>query len=433
MTRQTMSSRLKYATRGLVAVMAFGVAVAPALAAGPADAGTTDPKYRKVSAPNVFYPVTGSRRVKDLKNYSSRHRGTDIVAPCGVNVYATHPGTVSVVTSTKWYNRYAVRVISNSGGLVVTSAYLSRVTVTDGQIIQAGQMIGSVGRRKASQSCRVYVAITNGTARYNPSAFLNSYVGKPAPISRLFGNTGLAVASFNVLGASHTTSGSRFASYSSRTPRAYNLFQKYALDVVGLQEFQKVQRDQFMELSNGTFGAFYFDPDGRRNDPENAIIWRNSTMEFVEGDTFDVPYFNGNIRHMPMVLLRQKSTGLTAWFMNVHNPADTNGPAQQWRNQAVAIEKQKMIDLRASGRPVFLTGDFNDRREAFCPLTAGMLSISPNSIPSATTCNYPRQTSIDWIFAAGQTRFSSFVRDTSPQSQLISDHPIVVTRAHLQN
>ena len=81
---------------------------------------------------------------------------------------------------------------------------------------------------------------------------------------------------------------------------------------------------------------------------------------------------------------------------------------------------------------MFLTGDFNDREKAFCPLTAYKLTISPNSIPS-TSCVYPKQSSIDWIFAAGQTRFSYFLRDTYPQRADISDHPIVRARAHLQN
>ena len=31
------------------------------------------------------------------------------------------------------------------------------------------------------------------------------------------------------------------------------------------------------------------------------------------------------------------------------------------------------------------------------------------------TCVYPKPSSIDWIFAAGQVRFSSFGRDTYPQ------------------
>jgi endonuclease/exonuclease/phosphatase family metal-dependent hydrolase len=118
--------------------------------------------------------------------------------------------------------------------------------------------------------------------------------------------------------------------------------------------------------------------------------------------------------------------------MNVHNPANTRGNAASYRAHAINIEKAKIVSLRKSGRPVLFTGDFNDRQKAFCPLTANKLTISPNSIP-AVSCAYPAQTSIDWIFAAGQVRFSSYGRDTYPQTARISDHPIVQGRAHLQN
>ena len=203
--------------------------------------------------------------------------------------------------------------------------------------------------------------------------------------------------------------------------------------MVGLQEFQAKQSDYFSSRRPATpGGSSTGTPRANVADTENAIIWRNSKMEFVSGETFDIPYFNGNIRHVPAVLLREKATGRTAYFLNVHNPANVRGNAARYRARAIAIEKQKMIDLRATGRPVFLTGDFNDRQNAFCPLTEGKLAISPNSIPSMT-CEYPKQGSIDWIFAAGQARFSSFSRDTYPQQARISDHPLVVSRTHLQN
>ncbi len=205
------------------------------------------------------------------------------------------------------------------------------------------------------------------------------------------------------------------------------------LDVIGTQEFQEVQYDYFVNKGySKTFGAWYWNPAGKRRDTENAVIWRKSTMEFVSGTTFDIPYFSGNIRHVPAVLLREKSSGRTAYFLNVHNPANVRGNAAKYRARAIAIEKQKIIDLRATGRPVFITGDFNDRTAAFCPLTANKLSISPNSIPSMV-CRYPKQTSIDWIFAAGQARFSYFSRDKTPQTAKISDHPVVIARTHLQN
>jgi hypothetical protein len=164
---------------------------------------------------------------------------------------------------------------------------------------------------------------------------------------------------------------------------------------------------------------------------ENSIIWRNSTMEFLEADYIEVPYFT-SIRKMPVVLLRHRATGRTAYFINVHNPASGVGYGDQSANRrkAVAIQRAKVIELRATGRPVFLTGDFNARSGAFCPLTAGKLMISPDSIP-AYTCAPPPKMGIDWVFAAGGTRFTRYARDWKPKDLRLTDHPIVWARAHL--
>ena len=173
-------------------------------------------------------------------------------------------------------------------------------------------------------------------------------------------------------------------------------------------------------------GRLLLEPRRQARDTENAIIWRKSKMEFVSGTTFDIPYFNGNIRHVPAVLLREKATGRTAYFINVHNPARRTAATMR----ATGPRRSRSSAPRSSscagtGRPVFLTGDFNDRQKAFCPLTAYKLTISPNSIPS-NSCAYPKQSSIDWIFAAGQARFSYFLRDTYAQRrqhQRPPDHP----------
>jgi endonuclease/exonuclease/phosphatase family metal-dependent hydrolase len=241
------------------------------------------------------------------------------------------------------------------------------------------------------------------------------------------------VASFNILGASHTSNSSRYATYPSRMSRAVTLMNQRKLDVVGTQEFQGKQYDYFLSKGHGNdWGACFWNPAGKKRDTENLVLFRKSTMELLDCSTFDIPYFKGNTRHVPAALLKEKATGRTFYMLNVHNPANVYGNAAKWRAQAIAIEKKKVIDLRATGRPVFITGDFNDRQAAFCPLTANKLMISPNSIPSIA-CAYPRQSTIDWIFGAGQVRFSSYLRDMYPKNVKISDHPIVQARAHIQH
>ena len=90
-----------------------------------------------------------------------------------------------------------------------------------------------------------------------------------------------------------------------------------------------------------------------------------------------------------------------------------------------AIERAKIIELRKTGRPVFITGDFNDREKAFCPTDGGQADDLAEQRPQHDLRLPEAAVSIDWIFAAGQVRFSFFSRDTYPQTANISDHPVV--------
>jgi endonuclease/exonuclease/phosphatase family metal-dependent hydrolase len=396
---------------------------------------------RPAVAPNVFFPAA-ARRAHDLKTFGKRP-GTMIKAGCGTKVVAAHPGTAYVSNSPK-SGPNLVTIVTTVGRTTTWYGFMKSTSVTNGQIVQAGQEIGRVGRKGSAAPgfCSLYFAVRNNVGKNaNPSQWLNRLVGKPLNSTNLFGNWGIVVASMNTLGASHTRYGGGYPTYDVRTPGQFNLLNSYAVDVVGLQEFQQVQRDQFMSVSAGTFSIYPDDATlANPADPymvsnyaptENSIIWRNSTMELVSTDYIRVPYFEG-WRNMPVVLLRDRATGRTAYFMNVHNPASGVGYGDQaaHRAQAIAIERQKIIDLRATGRPVFLTGDFNDRAPAFCGITSGMLAISPDSIPSMS-CAMPKSNGIDWVFAAGGARFTRYARDWKPKNMKLTDHPIVWTRAHL--
>ena len=399
------------------------------------------PEDRPSTPPNVIFPAV-ARNAHDLKT-SGRRPGTEIKAGCKTRVVAATPGTAYVSSSPK-SGPNLVRVVTTSGRLTTFYGFMRKASVVNGQIVQAGQEIGRIGQEGAARFCSLYFAVKNNSGKSaNPSKWLGRYVGKPAPTTSLYGNWGLVVASFNTLGASHTRNSSRYPTYDVRTPKQVSLLSDtYHVDVVGLQEFQLKQRKSFLTASAGRYGIYpddsmvYPDPllGMKAADTENSIVWNNATMEFVSGELIDIPYFNGwnPPRKMPVVLLRQRATGRTAYFINVHNPASGVGYGDQTANRraAIAVERAKIISLRATGRPVFLTGDFNDRTAAFCPLTAGMLTITPDSIPS-TTCAPPPSVGIDWIFAAGGARFTRYARDWKPKDLRLTDHPIVWTRAHL--
>ncbi len=422
--------------RAALGVLVLGIALSPTLVSAPSQAKAKKsslPQFRAQSAPNTFYPLGASKRVKDRKTWNRRkHLGTDISTPCGSTARAVHPGTAQVATNPAWGGKVVVRVVSNHNGLVTSYGFLWRAAVQQGQIVQSGQALGTVGGQPRTGRCALYFSVWGAGRFVNPTPWLNAFVGKPAPVRYLFGNTGFTVASFNMLGASHTPNG-RYAAYTSRTPRALALLKSRGVDVAGLQEFEQRQADLMLRDTTfkSQFGAF----KGGKPDSRNAIIWRDSTMQLLSSDLLPIKYFNGSIIQIPIVLLRQRSTGRTAYFMNTHNPASGvfgYGNQAPYRNYDIGVEKAKIVQLRATGRPVFFTGDFNDRGAAFCPLTANKLAISANSIPSVT-CAYPKQSSIDWIFAAGQARFSWFSYDRYSKDAKISDHPMILARAHLQD
>ena len=410
----------------------------PVLLSGPAQAQVR-PEDRKATPPNVYFPVKG-RGVRDLWT-SGKKPGTEIRAKCGKPVRASHPG-LAVVSSSKKSGPNLVKVVTTQGRLTSYYGFMRKSLVTTGQVIQAGQKIGRVGHEGAARFCSLYFAVNgNGGNKVNPSRWLKRRVGKPVNTTNMYGNWGFVLASFNVLGASHTKNSSRYATYDVRTPKQAALLNAYGADVVGLQEFQAKQRKSFVAATGTTWG---YDPAAATlADPlapfvtknyaptENSIIWRNTTMEFLEADYIEVPYFT-SIRKMPVVLLRHRASGRTAYFINVHNPASGVGYGDQTANRrkAIAIQRAKIVELRATGRPVFLTGDLNDRKPAFCPLTADKLTITPDSIPSYT-CAPPPTLGIDWIFAAGPARFTRYARDWKPKDLRLTDHPIVWARTHL--
>jgi endonuclease/exonuclease/phosphatase family metal-dependent hydrolase len=424
----------------LTAALVSSLLSLPLIAAAPAQAQRA-PQDRPTTAPNVFFPAV-ARRARDLKTAGKRP-GTTIKAGCGTKVVAAHPGTAVVSDSPK-SGPNLVTIVTTPGRTTTYYGFMRSTSVVSGQLIQAGQEIGRVGRSgsAAPRFCALYFAVKgNSGTTVNPTRWLIRLVGKPVNTTNLFGNWGFVVASFNTLGASHTRSSRTYPTYDVRTPRQLDLLNSYGVDVVGLQEFQRVQYDRFMAVSAGSFGVFpdqatLADPTSDFNrqvgPTENAIIWRNATMELVEPPTWiEIPYFTGT-RKIPVVLLRDRATGRTAYFINTHNPASGVGYGDQSANRrtAIAIERAKIVELRATGRPVFITGDFNDRLPAFCPLTAGMLSITPDSIP-AMSCAPPKSPGIDWVFAAGPARFSRYARDWKPKDMRLSDHPIVWSRVHL--
>lgn len=104
------------------------------------------------------------------------HDGIDIAAAAGTNVLAACAGTVVSVTDDKMMGTTVV--LSHNGGYqTVYSNLQAKPTVSKGDTVSAGQIIGSVGTTsiaEASEAPHLHFSVTKDGKPVNPEDFLNS-------------------------------------------------------------------------------------------------------------------------------------------------------------------------------------------------------------------------------------------------------------------
>lgn len=257
-----------------------------------------------------------------------------------------------------------------------------------------------------------------------PAASMPASTLKSAPVASY------TVTSFNVLGSSHTPVGGSRAPGTTRIVWANRLLERHGVDVAGFQEMQYDQLTKFLEITEGEW-AVYPGFQLRRRDTENSIGWRTDLFDLVEARTIDITYFDGNLRPMPVVLLRHKATGLTTWFANFHNPADTKLHPNQgyWRRKATATEIALAKELRGQNGPVVITGDMNSRAWYFCrmALNAPMKAARPTSYVRNGVCHPNKPRAVDWIFGSRRLSFTHYVEDRGALVAKTTDHPMIVS------
>jgi hypothetical protein len=244
------------------------------------------------------------------------------------------------------------------------------------------------------------------------------------------------LSSFNVLGSSHSAPGGtkpQMAPGVTRIRWAAGLLDRHGVDVVGFQEIQLDQVRAFVRIRGGTYDVYPGSSAGGKA-AQNSIAWRTDMWERVRAYTVPIFYFNGSRMPMPVVLLRHRATGVSAYFTNFHNPASTRRHPNQerWRRLALLQEVALVNRLRReSGYPVFLMGDLNEKEEAFCTMTGRTAMVAANGGISAGPCRPPRPIGIDWIFGSGGVTFSNYRADRSPTVSRTTDHPMVVSRVRI--
>lgn len=228
-----------------------------------------------------------------------------------------------------------------------------------------------------------------------------------------------AVASFNILGSQHTRGRSGYAAGTTRAYTATQLITGRGISVVGFSELQGDQLGVFTR--NAPSYAVY--PGAAQGNPgiPTSLAWDTRVWTFVEGHTFDIP-FSGQIRPAPSVLLRRNDTGAEVWFVNIHNSPQGMEASRQ---QAMGIEVAEINRLTQTGKPVVMTGDFNEKAEALCTFTQGTELVSA---VGGAGCVAPRGARVDWIFVSPQFTVESYVADRSAPIPSITDHAVMVSR-----
>ena len=251
------------------------------------------------------------------------------------------------------------------------------------------------------------------------------------------GTSSFRVASFNVLGWSHTLNGARGrAGGVTRIAWANTLLERNRVDVAGFQELQVPQVNRFMAITAGKW-ALYPGLELKKRDSENSIGWRTDKFTLVDATTVKIPYFEGSPRAMPVVLLRDKSTGMLTYFSNFHNAAETSQHRNQgrWRLAASRIEIALQKQLWSTGIPRIMTGDMNERSAYFCRVTRNgtpLKAARPKSQRVNGVCRPGRPPFVDWIFGSLYLTFSGYAEDNGALAKKTSDHPVVVSTATVQ-
>lgn len=115
----------------------------------------------------------GWRKKGSRKNRGERmHEGIDIGGVKGQNIYASAPGRVIDVAYVRGYGRTVI--VYHGGGWSTLYAHLSKYKVKKSQDINAGEVVGLMGRTGRAQAVHLHFEVRKGADPLDPLLFLPS-------------------------------------------------------------------------------------------------------------------------------------------------------------------------------------------------------------------------------------------------------------------
>ncbi len=231
---------------------------------------------------------------------------------------------------------------------------------TDGSTAYADTSTPSTTGTTGATSTTPGTAATTGGAT-TPRADL-----PPAPVGDGNG-AAFGVATFNLLGASHTPPGGTRASGAARMVGALRVLAQHDVSVVGFQEMERSQHVAFEQQAKG-WRSYPTSTTGK-DFGLDTVAWRADTWQLVKAAYVMSPSWRGKDKPMPYVLLKHKASGRTVYVSTFHNEVGRSAQAQAWREEATRRQVALVNRLAATGVPQLLTGDMNERDSWFCRIT----------------------------------------------------------------
>lgn len=220
------------------------------------------------------------------------------------------------------------------------------------------------------------------------------------------------VGTLNVQGSQHRPNGT------GRAAMHASAIVGRGVDLVGLQE---VQDDQLAVLRKRLPGWTIWPGQSLGNQGVRLQIgWRDDLFELAATGTITTT-FDFQQRPIPYVSLRDRATGGEFWVIDIHNsPRDQEAHRDSATTAQIALVNQ----LRATGRPVLLVGDTNEKTEFGCRVSAATGMIGSNGATPAS-CVGAGPVKIDKIMGVGGVAFSGHVVDYGAPVRAATDHAFI--------
>ncbi|WP_420414847.1 M23 family metallopeptidase [Roseibium sp.] len=111
-------------------------------------------------------------RMDPFLNRLAMHSGIDFKAPYGARVFASAPGTV---IHAGWKGGYGKMVeIRHANGFVTRYAHLSKMRISEGSHVLAGDVIGNIGSTGRSTGPHLHYEVRRHDKPSNPASFLRA-------------------------------------------------------------------------------------------------------------------------------------------------------------------------------------------------------------------------------------------------------------------